>query len=323
MKDIIEKKISLDMKKILLLAVSLIAFFNLNAQDNAVFGQYNVHPILINPGATGFSEKTEIMLNLRSQWVAFPGSPKTYGINFHTPLGRTMGLGANVLSETIASTRALRFRLNYAFRYKLGNAKLGMGFSTDFQSMRLAQSVTKNSLVETSDLTVSDALEGVKTFDATLGFYGLINERTHIGLSFPNLIVARLGEIAGGQPEGSFFKYFIFDLGHKISFEQTGVSLEPSVMIRKTLNAPFRIDFNAVAGFLSDQLYAGLSYRSGTGGALGLLLGGRFSSVKVFYSYDLSFAKFQQYNNGTHEVSVAFQFSKWDKDEYQKSKKYK
>lgn len=311
------------MKNLILLVLFLFAFGSANAQDQAIFTQYHISPILINPGATGFNEKNNLMMNLRSQWAGFPGAPKTYSVGYHGPLGRTMGIGANILSEKIASLDRLRFQLNYAFRYQIGeDVKLGMGFSTEFQSMGLARTTNENPLIE-SERLVSDYIDGVKIFDATLGFYGTIKERTHIGLSFPNLVVARLGEIAGSEPEGGFLKYFIFDMGHKLDFENAGVSFEPSIMVRKTLNSPFQIDFNTVAGFLSDQLFAGLSYRSGTGGAVGILLGGKISSVKVFYGFDLSFAKFQEYNSGTHEITAAFEFSKWNKSEYDQSKKYR
>ncbi len=312
------------MKNLILLFVCFLTLQGLRAQDSAIFNHYTVAPILINPGATGFSEKNNLMLNLRNQWTGFPGAPKTYALNYNGPLGRTMGIGAALLSENIGSIQRTQFQLNYAFRYQFNeDVKVGMGFSTEFQTMRLANSVGDNPLVEQEDGIVGEYMDGVKIFDATLGFYGTIRERTHIGLSFPNLIVARLGEIAGSEPEGNFFKYFIFDLGHKMDLQGSGITLEPSLMVRSTLNAPFRLDFNAVAGFLSDQLYAGLSYRSGTGGALGILLGGRVSNIKVFYSFDLSFAKFQEYNNGSHEVTAAFEFSKFSKNDYDKSKKYR
>lgn len=309
------------MKKFLLLLVCLATFAGLQAQDQAIFTQYQISPILINPGATGFNEKNNLMLNLRTQWTGFPGAPKTYSVNYNGPLGRTMGVGASLLSENIASLSRLRFQINYAFRYQINDVKVGMGFSTEFENMRLAASASDNPLIETGDRLVMDGMDGINTFDATLGFYARIKERTYVGLSFPNLIVARLGEIAGSQPEGSFFKHYIFNLGHKIDMEGSGMSLEPSIMIRKTLNTPFQIDFNALAGFLSDQLYAGLSYRSGTGGAMGILLGGKISSVKLFYSFDLSFAKFQTYNNGSHEITAAFEFSKWNRENYDTSKR--
>lgn len=311
------------MKNIILLVLFLFAFGAAQAQDQAIFTHYHISPILINPGATGFSEKNNLMMNIRSQWAGFPGAPKTYSVNYNGPIGRTMGIGASLLSENIASLSRTRLQLNYAFRYQIQEVKFGMGFSTEFSNSHLARSVNDNPLIEISDRQVMENVDGINIFDATLGFYGTIKEKTHIGLSFPNLIVARLGEIAGSEPEGGFLKYFIFDLGHKMDLESAGITLEPSIMVRKTLNSPFQIDFNTIAGFLSDQLYAGLSYRSGTGGALGILLGGRVSSVKLFYSFDLSFAKFQEYNSGSHEITAAFEFSKWNKSEYEKSKKYR
>ena len=58
------------MKNIILLVLFLFAFGAAQAQDQAIFTHYHISPILINPGATGFSEKNHLMMNIRSQWAS-------------------------------------------------------------------------------------------------------------------------------------------------------------------------------------------------------------------------------------------------------------
>lgn len=290
------------------------AFLNdAKAQDEAIFSHYHISPILINPAYAGMSGMQHVQMNLRNQWTGFPGAPQTYMVNYNGPMGKVLGLGLNVMSEDIAQISRLKFGLNYAFRFKVNDLDFSLGFSTDFQDFRLANSVLDqaNPLYEPGDFIVEENIDGVKYFDAAFGFAGRYKKATYFGLSFPNLIRTRLDSPAGeGNTTEEMMQNYIFQLGHKFEFEDYDFNLNPSLVIRKVREAPFQIDFNLLAGFVEDKLQAGVTYRSGTGGALGLLLGTKLDPFSAYFSYDVSFQGFQQYSNGTYEVTVAFDFGK-------------
>ena len=298
------------MKRILLLLIILGGLQTLRAQDPAIFNHYLISPILINPSYAGFEEAHMLHGHFRNQWTGFPGSPVTYGFNYNGPIGKTLGLGFNVLGENIASISRLRFQLNYAFRFKIGeNVKMAAGFSTEFSNLQLNNSALQNPFYEAGDDLIDAFNNGESVLDATLGVYTSFKDNTFVGLAFPNLIVAKISDIESGDPQGAFFKFFIFNLGHRFQFDN-GFSFEPSLMMRNVMNVPFNLDFNAKVGFLEDRFIAGLSYRTGVGGALGVLLGTSFDQFRLFYSYDLSFQQFQQYNSGAHELTIGLRLGK-------------
>lgn len=298
------------MKKLLILVLILGGLQSLRAQDPAIFNHYLISPILINPSYAGFEEAHVLQGNFRNQWTGFPGAPFSYGFNYNGPIGKTLGVGFNVLGENIASISRLRFQLNYAFRYQIGeNVKMAVGFSTEFSNFRLNNSALSNPFYEGGDENILAFNDGESILDATLGAYASFKDNTYVGLSFPNLIVAKISDIESGDPEGAFFKFFIFNVGHRFRFDN-GFSFEPSLMMRQVMDVPFNLDFNAKFGFLEDRFIAGLSYRTGVGGALGMLLGTEFDQFRLFYSYDLSFQQFQQYNSGAHELTVALRLGK-------------
>ena len=281
------------------------------AQDAAIFTHYHINPILINPAYAGFEEVHHLQMNLRNQWTMFPGQPATYGVNYNGPFGKNIGLGLNVLSEDIAQISRFKVGLNYAFKVKVKDFKMGAGISTDFQSFSLANSIydQPNPLYEQGDIIVEDAINGVRYFDVALGFFGEYQDATYFGLAFPNMVRARLDEIETGQEtDGGLGEYYIFQLGHKFRFAEHGISINPSMMLRKIKDVPFQVDFNLLTGFVDDKLQAGVSYRSGVGGAVGLLLGTKLPPFSAYYSYDVSFQRFQQYNGGAHEITIAFDF---------------
>lgn len=294
------------MKNILLLVAFLATTLTVSAQYEAVFSHYNVSPILVNPSFAGYDESHRLQLNLRNQWTGFTNAPTTYAVSYNGPIGKTLGLGVGVLSESIANITRYRFQLNYAFRYTIKDVKLAAGFSTEFQKFQLANSVLNNRLYEPGDFAITDAIDGRDIFDASVGIYARIKDATFIGFAIPNLISERLADI-GGTPTNDG-RQFIFNFGHEFNLETYNVKIEPSLMVRKIQNVPILIDFNLIGKFLDERLHAGLTYRAGTGGAVGIMLGTQVSNINIFYSYEVFFGQFQQFNSGTHEVTVAFDF---------------
>jgi hypothetical protein len=91
-------------KVILTFALSLLSFAGvLKAQEVATYSQYQVFPILFNPGVTGFSGNHEVLINARKTAMGFTGTPTTYTAMYHGSLGDKLGLGALVFSEKLAT----------------------------------------------------------------------------------------------------------------------------------------------------------------------------------------------------------------------------
>ncbi|HFA47376.1 MAG TPA: type IX secretion system membrane protein PorP/SprF [Bacteroidetes bacterium] len=302
------------MKNIFLLIATLFVINTARSQEqSAVFSHYFLSPILVNPSVAGFNEMHQLQMNIRSQWTGFPESPKSYHIGYNGPIGKTLGIGFGIMSENLGNRSNLRFQMNYAFRYELENVKFAAGFSTEFHTLKLASSVKDNPYYESGDPLIEDAIEGNKLFDASLGFWTTFYNNTYIGLSFSNLVVAKIGQIESGDPQGEFFKFVTFNFGHTFDIEEYNFKLTPSLMIHRIKDTPFRVDFNIMGSFIDDKLIAGLSYQAGLGGDVGLLLGTNVDVFRIYYSYDVSFQTVQKYNGGTHEVTVAFDFGKGKK----------
>lgn len=298
------------MKKLLLLIPLLALAFFAGAQNRAVFNQYHLSPILINPAAAGFYEQHQVQFHARAQWTGFPDAPKTVGALYNGPIGNTFGVGVGIFTEQAAQLTEIRAALNYAFRFNITeNIKFSAGFSTEFYQQTLAADVRNNDFYERDDV-VEDAVNGRKTIDAAVGLFGTIYQNTYAGIALTNLVGERLDNISTGTTTdaGSLFSYYTFLVGHRFDLANNNFTLEPSMMVRQVKDAPLMADFNVKAGFLDEQLIAGLSYR--TLGSLGVLLGTRLSSFQLFYTYDASLQQFQRYNSGTHEVTIALHFDR-------------
>lgn len=298
------------MKKILLLSIiAVAALMQVQAQDQAIFSHYNINPILIHPAAAGFSGQHQLLFNARMQWTGFPDAPKTFMAQYNGPLSKSFGIGFGVLSESAAQLQRTRAQLNYAIRFPLGKDwEMAAGFSTELQQIRLHGDVAGGSFVDLGDRIIDANMSGVRFLDASVGVYGTYKENTFGGLSFTNLVRSRLDGLVVSDEKESLFNYYVFYLGRKFEVEDLKFTLEPSVMARQIRDVPFQLDINLKAGFLDDQLLAGVSYRSL--GVMGVMLGVQVSPFNLYYTYDVSFQRFQQFNSGAHEVTIALNMKK-------------
>lgn len=300
------------MKKLLLLAIGLVWQASaLLAQDEAIFAHYNLTPILLSPAAAGFNDASQVQFNARSQWTGFPDAPNTFGVQYHGPLGRTFGFGAGLVAENAARLTRVKARFNYAFRFNIQEAaKIAIGFSTEFQDLRLGNSILGQTFYQAGDARIEEAVNGRQSFDASFGIFASIRENTFVGLSFTNLVKARLDDIITSNEE-SFFTYYAFLAGHRFELLDGAISVEPSIMMRQIKNSPFQTDVNLKVGYFHDKLITGVSYRSLR--AIGAMVGTEISdNLQMYYTFDLSLQDLQQYSVGSHEFSLIFGLKKRD-----------
>lgn len=311
-----------NMKKLILLIASFCFLTTMNAQEEAIFNHYQANKLLINAATAGFDrDNHKFFLNVRNQWTGFTGAPESYSVSYNGPVGKSLGIGALLFTENIASFTRYRMQLSYAFRYDIKDVKLGFGMSTEFHRTSLNNSIFQEALYDAGDELIEDAVDGIRTFDASFGAYAELPEGTYFGISFPNLIRNKLDEIAGEDQSG-IIKYYLFNAGHRLDIAEKNMYVEPSLLVKKVRGVPFQIDMNVRGGFLEEKLIAGLTYRTGDGGALGFLVGTKYKNLQFFYTYDAYMGEFQQYNSGSHEFTVAFQLTK-KKGKYDRSKKYR
>lgn len=301
------------MKK-LIIFFALIGFCapSLLAQEEAVFMHYIFNPVLVNPAATGFDETNhDVFINIRSAWTNFPESPKTYALSYNGPIGNRLGLGAMLYTENVAAMSRYRAQLSYSFRYQIKEVKMALGLSTEWHRMTLNNNLSSSAFFNQylEDSVIEEAMDGVTDFDATLGLYGSYKDLLFFGVSSPGLIRGELDRIEGIANTGPF-QFFTLNFGGNFEVGDSKVKLQPSVLLKKVRNVDFQADFNLLASFLKEQLITGLTFRGGTGGNLGIILGTKYSAVRFIYTYDVYMGDFQRYNGGTHEITINFEFER-------------
>jgi type IX secretion system PorP/SprF family membrane protein len=317
------------MKKSLLAIFFLVALAaKMSAQDEATFNHYIINPVLINPAFTGTDDKFHVFGHYRTQWTGFENAPQTYALSINGPLADKVGIGGALLSERYGLTNRLRGQLSYAYHYK--NEKqgfqAGFGFSTEFHRTKLDNAVLTNGFYEAGDRIVETNLKNVTIFDATVGGYVVLNNKFTIHVASPNLVRARLGQISDTKAEKTFLRQFVLGATYK-SVMSDKLTIEPSILARRVYQAPLEVEMNIMGRFMEERFSAGVYFRPGSSGAMGLTMGIKESFFQLHYSYNASISEFKAYNQQGHEITMGITLNKPSRDKgsptTKKKKRYK
>jgi len=280
------------------------------AQEAGYFNHSYLQPILINPAATGFQGDHQIMAGYKHMWSDFPDAPRTFTALYNGSFAESIGLGFQLVSDRVGVGQLTHGQINYAYRFKMDNVVLSLGLSTGLETYKITD--TQNDpLVDPTDILLNEAIDGYLLFDGSVGVYGEANEKLFFGVSFPNLVKNRLTEISGdiNLPEFDEFNY-AFLLGYRFDIANYDFTIEPSIIVKDLRYSPFLIDANLKFSFIDEQLVGGVGYTIGDNSRASLLLGTRINQLRIYYSYDVSLGEFQQYNNGSHEITLVYRIPK-------------
>lgn len=297
------------------------------SQQRPQFSQYMVNQFVLNPAVAGTEDYVDIKAGYRYQWLGMSGSPITYYISAHTPVGKQFnnrfgrhkkqsngwhGLGAYIYNDI---TGPLKHSGAYAaYAYNLGITKdLRISVGAYFGFQRVAINGNQFILHDEQD----QVLNGVKSTivpDLNLATW-IYNKHFYYGLSIQQMLNNRLNfggyYTAIGSNNGKIqapsrlnYHYFM-TAGFKIPFAYD-YTFVPSIMVKYVRPAPLSVDLNAKFGYKNELFWFGFSYRVMDSfiGMIGTtLLNGR---LPVSYSFDLTHSALIRYNYGSHEIIVGY-----------------
>ncbi len=279
--------------------------------ERSVFTQYYLTPFIVHPGATGQNDYGQIVGLYRNTWATFPGSPRSFAFGYDGAIGNRIGLGLIGFSDDFAAFNTTKGTINLSYTIESTNNKIGFGLAGEYIQYGLTSSSLFSDLVDRSDAEIANRLDGYSFLDGSIGIYGIYDNRITYGLTLPSLISTRL---AGDGDSGQSNEIgFIASLGYRLDIPEKDITFEPSVYAQKLLFTPFHVDVNLKASFLSEQLTAALTGSIGAENRIGFLVGTQVSNLGIHYAYNASTHQFQQFNNGSHELSVNFRLQPYKK----------
>lgn len=288
----------------LLCFLLIITSFAVKGQQDPQFSQNQFNLLTINPGFAGSSERINLSLLNRYQWVGFPGAPVTLVFNAEGStglIGRNDGIGLSVMSDAIGFEKNTSVVLSYSWRVKLANGYLGSGLSIGAVNKNL--NLTSNdgsSLVNGSDVSLPQKAVNEVLADMGIGFY-FENNNFHLSLSSTHINQPTLS--IGQAGKYSYIRHFYVQAGKKFRTGDEKIILHPSFLV-KAVSKAWQADLNCMAMY-DDRIWAALGYRLKD--AIVIQIGSElWNGLRLGYSYDITTSSISRYSGGSHEIFLAY-----------------
>ncbi|WP_439183197.1 PorP/SprF family type IX secretion system membrane protein [Carboxylicivirga taeanensis] len=295
------KNILVVLSTFLLLLISA----NTSAQQEPLYTQYMFNTVSVNPAYAGTRNAMNLLLLSRMQWTGMAGAPRTYDFTMHTPLNNyKMGLGLSVVSDNHGPVNNYYINVNYAYRVQLSDElTLSMGIKGGIYNYYVNLS-SLNVGADADNAFMSDVEQRFQP-NAGLGLY-LYTDKYYIGASVPKLIKTELSGDQSTYGALSDLKQHFFLMGGYIFDVNEHLKFKPSLITKMVSGAPPSMD--VTAQFLIKETYwLGATYR--VGDAVALIGNIKLSrQLMVGYSYDFTVSELNNYNNGSHEIILSYDF---------------
>ncbi|WP_375585919.1 type IX secretion system membrane protein PorP/SprF [Cyclobacterium xiamenense] len=301
-----------------------VLFVQLPAKGQQIpqFSQYTFNALHVNPAYAGYKVDPFVQATYRSQFVNFPGAPKTFTLT--ADMGNaeeSMGYGLSIGSDQLGPNSVHSLLLTYAYKIRLNRSSfLGLGVSSG-----LSEYVLDAGKLLPDDPSDPGIPQGrINAFTPNLNA-GLLyhSPRFFSGISAFNLL--------GQEPLrnkdlalATHNYHFYFQVGGLLPLS-AGVTLKPALLVREDLNGPGSFDLNAMFLF-NERFWLGTSFRSGFGKnaipessnfatrrAIALLMDLFITEdIRFGYAYDFNLNSQNNYRDNSHEFSIGYYIqSKW------------
>ncbi len=284
------------------------------AQQDPNYTQYMFNPLNYNPAYAGNKAILSAALVYRLQWVNIDGAPSTQTFSIHSPLkNKKMGVGFEIINDEIGPRNTLGVMGSYAYRIRINKVSKGqLGFG-------LKAGIIRNnydwSQVNFKDVNTTSP-EQEQTQNSTVpnfdfGLYYHLQNVWYAGLSFAHLNSPKLGYTVLNDTEflegdGRIYPTMTGTGGAIVELNER-VVFRPSVLARLNTNTPGLLDVNL--SLLFDEVFwVGVSYR--TSNVAAAIIEYEISDqFKIGYSYDYTFSELSQFNSGSHEIFLGYNFN--------------
>ena len=213
-----------------------------------------------------------------------------------------MGLGLSLISDRFGPVRQTGFYADYSYRVLLENDQyFSFGIKGGFN--RYEALLTDVSVHDPNDPVVAYDINKKYLPNFGVGFLWH-SDNFFLGASVPKIFKNKINSDSGEtvyQEEMNFYAMggYVLDITDNVKFK-------PTILARWSEKTPTVIDFSANV-LINERVWVGATYRLEN--SYGLLFQIYINSrVKLGYAYDLTTFRPSQYNAGTHEFMLSYDF---------------
>ncbi len=306
------------MKKIIFLVIITLLVKPLISQQDPQYSLYQFNQMAINPAYAGARDAIAVVVDMRKQWVSFPGAPTTLGATIHSPiLNNKAGVGVNVFSDQIGAKSVTGVYGNFSYIAKLSNRlKLSFGLRAGYLNYKFNfNKVTYKDANEVTSADLANTNKGALDIDAGLF---LRSNTFYMGLSTTHLNGAGIyskdytvtntvtGISQNVNTTYAMRSHLFFIMGKAFAMNENFV-FSPSIMVRY-VSAKASTDLN-LNFLIKQRIWLGVFVR-GDYGAGALVQVYATDKLRIGYAYDSGLGA-KKILGSSHEIMLGFDFGNY------------
>lgn len=278
----------------------------LYAQQDPMYTQYMFNTLAINPAYAGSRNVLSATALYRNQWTGIQGAPKTGTLTVDGPVyNDRIGLGFQLITDKLGVTQTTGGVLSAAYRIKMDVGTLSFGVQGNVSQYKV--NLTGVPLGSSSPYDPAFANNVNKTlFNFGTGMY-YNTDRFYVGLSAQDLMPQDLSaETTSGEKLNARQSLHLFLAAGYVFPVADELKLKPSFLVKGVKGAPIEADINATL-WIKDVIGIGAQYRTSADIAA-LIEVQATPQIRIGYSYDRSTTSLQNFNSGSHEIMLRYEF---------------
>jgi type IX secretion system PorP/SprF family membrane protein len=283
--------------------ISMLAFSLLgSAQQELQISQYMFNGLFLNPAYAGTHPYWSGTILHRSQWLNFPGAPKTNLLAVDGQLkDKRMGLGFMVTNDNIGLNKINDISGSYSYRIKLGKKDGQLAFGLRAGIRNQVFNANDALYVDQGD-PLYNGNQSIWTPKFDFGLY-YFQERAYLGLTVPNVVT--IDSRKKDNSDAGLRRHYYLNGGYVWKLSNM-VDFKPSFLVKLEPTAPVSMDLNA--HFLFNQrFWLGVSYRHNAA-FVGMLEYSITPNLRAGYAYDYTTTAIRTFQGGSHEIMLSYDF---------------
>lgn len=282
----------------------------LYAQQDSQYTQYMYNTISINPAYAASRDAFGIFGMYRTQWIGLDGAPSTGLFAVEYPANDKVGLGLTFTNDKIGVSQESSLSVDFAYTIPVSdNYKLSFGVKGTLHLLSVEYS--KLNLSSPTDVIFQDDILNRFSPNVGTGVY-LYSHKFYTGISIPNILQTKhydhndVESLAREKMHGYFITGYVFDV-------DTDLLLKPALLTKAVAGSPLQVDVSINALF-KERFTLGVAYRwdAAVSGLAGFQIDKNWF---IGYSYDAETTRMADYNSGTHEIFLRYEYQLFKKPE--------
>jgi type IX secretion system PorP/SprF family membrane protein len=273
------------------------------AQQDAQYTQYMYNTINVNPAYAGSRGVLSVFGMYRAQWVGLEGAPNTAAASIHSPIENSrVGLGLTVSNDQIGISERNTVSTDFSYTINTSDSyKLSFGLKGSASLLNV--DYNKLNKYDKNDPKFQNNIDNQFSPNIGAGIY-YHSDKLYAGVSVPFILETKhfddnTNSVAKDALHYYFIGGYVFDVSETTKFK-------PAFLIKSVKGAPLQADLTANFMF-NDKFVVGGAWRwsAAVSGLVGFQVD---SNWFVGYTYDSDTTKLANYNSGSHEIFLRYEF---------------